>query len=378
MLSSVEVTSRVGYAQVIGGAAQGAANAGWFGDGRDGDLFVADGETLALDVAQDEGQIVKRYKNGYIGTGSLLTAANRCNGMVLLFNGDLTIKGTISMDKKAPLLNPMEEQCAAEVHVALCGGLTGGKGGAAGTGTILEYESNGKIGAPGTAGSGFAFGGGPGGGSGAVGFYSSGAIVNDGSDGSRAPVGTDMPYVPTDGADSYGSGGSLRVDMIPTYKWVSGGAGPGGSGAAQRYSYSSEYNQYTYGDGQAGAAGDAFGGGAVFIFVKGRLIIEGSGKITAAGGDGADGIADVYSPESNDSYGRNASLTGGGGAAGGGIIVIVHNGDYTNSGSVSAPGGVGGTGASFVLGFHSAAAENGEDGEIGTVRITTLAELLAK
>lgn len=367
--------ARIGSSVVLG-AAQGVANAGWFGDGRDGELYVADGDTLSLDVALDEGQIVKRYTNGYIGTGSLLTAANRCNGMVLLFSGDLTVKGTISMDKKAPLLNPMEEQCAAEVHVALCGGLTGGKGGKAGTGAILEYESHGKIGAPGAPGSGFAFGGGPGGGSGAVGFYSDGFIVNDGSDGARAPVGTDTPYVPTDGADDYGSGGSLRTDMI-TIKWVSGGAGPGGSGAAQKYTYSSEYNQYSYGQGQAGAAGDAFGGGAVFIFVKGRLVIEGSGKITAAGGDGADGIADVYIPDSNDNYGRNASLTGGGGAAGGGIIALVHNGDYTNSGSVSAPGGVGGTGASYTYGFFSGAASNGEDGEIGTVLITTLADLLA-
>lgn len=374
-MATVVDAARKGISIVVGAATGGGANAGWFGDGRDGDLNVADGETLALDVAQDEGQIVKQYKNGYIGVGSLLTAANRCNGMVLLFTGDLTIKGTISMDKKAPLLNPLEDQCAAEVHVALCGGLTGGKGGKAGAGAVLYYESNGKIGAPGAPGSGFAFGGGPGGGSGAVGFYSDGFIVKDGSNGSRAPVGTDMPYVPTDGADDYGSGGSLRIDSI-TIRWVSGGAGPGGSGAAQKYSYSSEYNQYTYGNGQAGATGDAFGGGAVFIFVKGRLTIEGSGKITAAGGDGADGIADVYSPESNDTYGLNASLTGGGGAAGGGIIVIVHNGDYTNSGSVSAPGGVGGTGASFVLGFHSAAAENGEDGEAGAVLIARLADLL--
>lgn len=371
MLSSVEVTSRVGYAQVIGGAAQGAANAGWFGDGRDGELIVADGETLALEVALDEGQIVKQYTSGYIGTGSLLTAANRCNGMVLLFSGDLTIKGTISMDKKAPLLNPLEDQCAAEVHVALCGGLTGGKGGKAGAGAVFDYASYGKIGAPGTEGSGFAFGGGPGGGSGAVGFYS-GPTVNDGANGSRAPVGTDMPYVPTDGADDYGSGGSLRYNN----QWSSGGAGPGGSGAAQQYSYSSEYGQYSVGQSQSGAAGDAFGGGAVFCFVKGRLTIESSGKITAAGGDGADGIANVYSAGS--SYERNASLTGGGGAAGGGIIAIVHNGDYTNAGSISAPGGVGGTGASYTYGVNSAAASNGADGEIGAVLITTLADLLAK
>lgn len=374
MLSSVEVTSRVGYAQVIGSAAQGAANAGWFGDGRDGELYVADGETLSLDVALDEGQIVKRYTNGYIGTGSLLTAANRCNGMVLLFSGDLTIKGTISMDKKAPLANPMEDQCAAEVHVALCGGLNGGKGGKAGAGSVYTYESYGKIGAPGAAGNGFAFGGGPGGGSGAVGFYQN-TTINDGADGSRAPIGTDMPYVPTNGIDDYGSGGSLRADMI-VHTWVSGGAGPGGSGAAQKYSYSGSNNQYALGNGVSGASGDAFGGGAIFAFVKGRLTIEGSGKITAGGGNGANGTADIYSPSGSDSYGSNASLTGGGGGAGGGIIVIVHNGDYTNAGSVTAPGGVGGTGASYTYGLNSAAASNGENGEAGTVLIAKLSDLL--
>ena len=372
-MATVVDKTRIGMSRVLG-AAQGEANAGWFGDGRDGELYVADGETLSLEVALDEGQIVKQYTNGYIGTGSLLTAANRCNGMVLLFTGDLTIKGTISMNKKAPLLNPMEEQCAAEVHVALCGGLTGGKGGKAGVGAVFTYESYGKIGAPGSAGNGFSLGGGPGGGSGAVGFYN-GTIVNDGADGTRAPIGTNMPYVPTEGADDYGNGGSLRAGTI-TYTWVPGGAGPGGSGAAQRYSYSSEYNQYTYGNGISGAAGDAFGGGAVFVFVKGRLVIECSGKITAGGGNGADGIADIYSPSGSDSYARNASLTGGGGGAGGGIIVIVHNGDYTNAGSVAAPGGVGGTGASYTYGLNSAAASNGENGEAGTVLIAKLSDLL--
>ena len=56
-MATVVDKTRIGTSRVLG-AAQGAANAGWFGDGRDGDLYVADGETLALDVALDEGQIV--------------------------------------------------------------------------------------------------------------------------------------------------------------------------------------------------------------------------------------------------------------------------------------------------------------------------------
>ena len=60
-----------GNSIVVGAATGGGANAGWFGDGRDGALNVADGQTLALPVALDEGQIVKQYTSGYIGTTKL-------------------------------------------------------------------------------------------------------------------------------------------------------------------------------------------------------------------------------------------------------------------------------------------------------------------
>ena len=346
-MATVVDAARKGISIVVGAATGGGANAGWFGDGRDGELNVADGETLSLEVAMDEGQIVKHYTNGYIGTGSRLTAANRCNGMVLLFTGDLTIKGTISMDKKAPLLNPMEEQCAAEVHVALCGGLKGGNGGAGGADTW------GYCGAPGTGGIGFAFGGGCGGGSGG---YASGinnySVASKGGNGEpRPPIGTTIPYINTarDEDALYGAGASVgKYNTSAAY----GGGGPGGSGA-----FSSNSNIVC-----AGKNGDAIGGGAVFLFVKGALKVEASGVITADGGNGGAGATNS----------GGVSYTGGGGAGGGGIIAIVHNGDYTISGSVAASGGLGGTVSS---GGRGAA---GADGSIGTVLITTLADLLAK
>lgn len=344
-MATVVDTTRKGISIVVGAATGGGANAGWFGDGRDGALDVADGQTLALDVAQDEDQIVKQYKNGYIGTGSLLTAANRCNGMVLLFSGDLTIKGTISMDKKAPLLNPMEEQCAAEAHVALCGGLTGGNGGAAGTG----YGNPANY-APGPGGNGFAFGGGFGGGS-------AGGASDGASGDPRPPIGTTLPYrTPVGTPARYGAGGYTdKAGGI-------GGGGPGGSGACDSY-YSSQ------GPIAAGNDGDAIGGGAIFIFVKGKLIIEDTGVITSDGGNGANGVG-TYKSGGGGAVGADRDATGGGGAAGGGIIAIVHNGDYTNNGSVAASGGKGGA-------KHSNGGTAGADGSIGTVLITTLSALLA-
>lgn len=377
-MATVVDAARKGISIVVGAATGGGANAGWFGDGRDGELFVADGETLALDVALDEGQIVKQYTSGYIGTGSLLTAANRCNGMVLLFTGDLTIKGTISMDKKAPLANPMEDQCAAEVHVALCGGLTGGKGGTAGTGQGFrkyygsETDKNTDsfaIGAPGQGGLGFAFGGGYGGGSGNV-QYSYNALAG-GSSVERPPVGTTIPYKQTAEevdagiAGIYGCGAGAKTGNGAKI----GGAGPGGAGAIGSYSW-----------GVAGTAGDAIGGGAIFIFAKGRVVIEGTGVITADGGDGGNGVKNTNN-YANSSYGYvDAAAGAGAGAAGGGIIAIIHTGDFTNEGSVAARGGFGGASATATESTKNITATStaGADGEIGTVLITTLADLLAK
>lgn len=353
-MATVVDTTRKGISVVVGAATGRGANAGWFGDGRDGALNVADGQTLALPVALDEGQIVKQYTSGYIGTGSLLTAANRCNGMVLLFTGDLTIKGTISMDKKAPLLNPMEEQCAAEVHVALCGGLTGGNGGTAGIG-----RGNPANRTPGLGGNGFAFGGGFGGGS-------ASNTMNGGPGDPRPPIGTTIPCndpnTTSGGTVLYGAGGNIHEYQSPNYVTLYGGAGPGGSGSCSSY-MSDVFNNAN------GNAGDAIGGGAVFIFVKGKLTIEATGAVTADGGNGADGVG-TYQSGGSGVVGSDTDATGGGGAGGGGIIAIVHNGDYGNVGSVAASGGIGGA-------KHRNGGTNGEDGSIGTVLVTTLSDLLA-
>lgn len=356
---------------MIGEGGGGSQYDEWFGDGSDGDFVVAAGETVQLSVALDEGQIVKNYKNLTIEEGGVLTAANRCNGMVLLVQGDLTVNGTISMDKKAPLLNTMEDMCAQEMHVAKCA-LTGGNGGAGGAGTTYNHSSKAYISSSGIGGNGFAFGGGFGGGSGSVGYATTSFITyyNAGS-GERAPIGTTIPYPAGKNVSLYGVGGTIA--SISGNAGV-GGAGYGGSGGVMAWSYSSSLSQYSGGSVFNGSAGDAIGGGAIWIFVKGKVIIGGSGVITADGGNGGAGALGTFT--ASGSYGNNSSMSGGGGAGGGGIIAIVHTGSYNNAGSVAARGGVGGAPAvsSFSASSYSQA---GGNGDIGAVLVTTIGDLLS-
>ena len=153
---------RIGRTHVIGSAA-GAPAAGWFGDGSDGDLTVAARQTLKLDVTTDEGQIVKQYNNLTIEAGAVLKPANRCDGMILLVKGDLTLNGTINMDKCCPLIGSLETENANVVHIKLCGSLTGGDGGDAGRGKTYNdstYAATYFTATPGVGSPGCVFGGG--------------------------------------------------------------------------------------------------------------------------------------------------------------------------------------------------------------------------
>lgn len=347
--------TRIGMARVHG-AASGAANAGWFGDGRDGDLTVEAGQTLALEVAQDEGQIFKQYKNLTIEAGAVLKPANRCNGMVLLVSGDLTVDGTISVDKCAPLVNTMEEQALNERHIKLCGALTGGNGGAGGAGKANGTQT--QVGAGGSGGIGFSLGGGFGGGGGAGNGTSSSYNPHAyaGASGEpRPPIGTTIPYANTmnNYNPNYGVGGNTN--------YRKGAAGPGGGGAA---------DPYATGETGVPTVGDAIGGGALWVFVKGKVRIGSVAQISANGGDGGKGASGPKANSTSSMWGNG----GGGGGGGGGILAIVHTGDYVNQGSITVNGGTGGLGGQG--GMSSSGAPSGENGVIGTILITTLNDLL--
>lgn len=304
---------------------------------------------MALPVALDSGQIIQQYNNLTVTSSGILHPANRCNGMILLVKGDLTVDGTIHVDKCAPLLNESETLAAQEQHVALCGVTAGGKGGNSGAGITSWNSLPHADGAARLGGNGFAFGGGMGAGS--DGLYYGGVDVQGGPGDPRPPAGTTIPYVPdASNPAKYGAGGGGSGTYIP------GGAGPGGSGGVM----------WSSGSGYAGNAGDAIGGGAIWIFAQGKVRINGTGKIHASGGNGANGRASVGNA-------RNIILSGGGGGGGGGIICLVHTGDIINSGDVVATGGAGG-GVATVDDYSS---NPGSNGFAGTVLITEIADLLA-
>lgn len=354
---------RSGLSKIIGSSSGSGAMRAWYGDGSDGDLVLTDNQTLELDVLPDEGQIFKQYKSLTIPAGAVLKPAHRCNGAIIVVQGDLVLSGTISVDKCAPLLNANESLHSQSKYIALCGGLIGGNGGAGGRAN--HSESAGVYpGQPGTGGLGFVFGGGYGGGSGCdQDWGGSSANRNGGSGEPRPPVGTSMPYPAPrihNQATLYGAGGS----GFHQYGTAYGGGGPGGSGGA--YEWRST-DPTTSGDLQVanGKDGDAYGGGALFLFVKGDVIINSTGIISADGGNGAAGVS---------VYNQGVSATGGGGAGGGGIIAIVYGGTYTNNGSVHANGGHGGTRGTY--GSYTVNTTNGADGSIGTVFISSFDDLM--
>lgn len=354
----------VGYAEVIGATGGGGANpvptGAYFGDGSDGDFTVKAGTTHSEPVAIDAGTIIKQYKNLTIEAGAVWKPANRCNLTKILVLGDLTLDGSITVDKLAPFLNDSEAEVLKDMHWNACNAhtqLKGGKGGNGGSAYYAPSSAEKNVGASGIGGAGFELGGGLGAGSGGVVLktasdYNVPKAYPGGNGDPRPPIGTTIPYPATKNntAPLYGVGGGASNYL--------GGAGPGGSGALYFLSQSSGGGPSKVGtDG-----GDALGGGCVLIFVKGKVRIGATGSVTADGGIGAKGA--FYST-------NNKAASGGGGGGGGGIIALIHMGDYINTGSVHANGGAGGEIA--YTGWGSA----GGDGEVGTVLIAPLSEILA-
>ena len=231
----------------------------YFGDGSDGDLHIASGETYTVQVVEDAQSAILNLKSLTIDEGGTLTTSGRCQGLFIKVSGDCTINGTINMDKKAPLEAVNDAELAANPCITLCGNLVGGTGGTGGK--KIESQSSGTTYYGGAGGPGYVFGGGSGGGG--------AGRSSNGSAGTRAPVGIQWPYTSTTNP-MYGSGG--RGGGTP-------GAAPGGSGSARTYN---------------GNNGDAYGGGAIYLMVNGNLTIGSTGLLTANGGNGGNGVVENY------------------------------------------------------------------------------------
>ena len=355
--------SRTGMVTVCG-AAQGAPNAGLFGNGSDGALTVAENQTVALDVQEDVGQIVKQYTTLTIEAGGVLKPAHRCNGMIIMVQGDCTIRGTLSVSKCGPLLNDQESTALEDIHIKLMGALRGGDGGDGGdcgtthditttegdvTTTVkTPYKKGGK------GGKGHLLGGGFGGGGAGDGMTSG---DNGGDSEPRPPHGITFP---PETSGQYGAGGNGQCSS--SAGTGTGGKGPGGSGGTNYYYQSVEGNPHGVINGNAG---DAYPGGGLWLYVGGKLKIETTGQIDADGGDGADNTpTDVT---------LQGGFPGQGGSAGGGIIAIVYGGKYENLGSVHANGGTTPTLASRYDTYRVRC--KGQNGSVGTVKVVSVTTL---
>lgn len=287
-----------------------------FGDGSDGDFYLAAGETHIETVTVPHQSVVeKNYKSLTIEAGALYQCSDCNAGLVIRVRGDCTIHGTIDQSGKAPKTNPNNNYPYPADLVCGDGG-DGGDGGQYGTNS--STSGPGGVGMPARA---YGGGYGAGGGSGAI----SSEYGNAGGDANTITIDVPTKSLFVGRSGKYGGGGK------PTYV----------------YGYNGEYFSNEGGSGN-------YGGGVVMLYVGGVLKIDGSIKC-----DGMDGEAGgEISKGSPSTHGGG----GGGGAGGGGCVYIMHNDQPTITGLLSVSGGVGGAGAEGA----GSSGHNGSSGADGT------------
>jgi len=116
------------------------------------------------------------------------------------------------------------------------------------------------------------------------------------------------------------------------------------------------------GSGPGGSGGGGGSGGSVFIQTN-ALTVGSTGVIRANGGDGGDGANGVAN---GPSIGMYDGGDGGGGGGGGRITIATQTGQYSNSGTVQANGGGGGT-----KGLKYGTGVDGVDGSTGSNGVVT-------
>lgn len=291
--------------------------------------------------------VVKRFTSLTVNSGNTLTVNNRCRGLFIYVQGDLTVDGTLHMTGKGPYVDPTS--AGPDGFAVSSDGLkyyyiptnkTGNSITVDGTGfngagqavknelakmgfliasqsITLVRQGAGNM----TSGSTGQTGGGGHGGiaqGGSRGFGSHGSCFGGGSGGGGTRNGS-----PGSGAAWGGPGGGASAACGDCA--CGGGAGNPGGGAS--------------GNGR-GTSGGTGVGGLLFLVVGGNVNVGATGRIEANGVSGGTAYC-----------GNHCGEYAGGGGSGGGNIVILHRGSYNKhiSGVVQAAGG-GGGGASAAPG----------------------------
>lgn len=277
----------------------------YFGSGIDGAVTISSNTNL---TSTTDGEfVIMQYSSLTVNVGTTLSVSNRCKGLIIYVQGACVLNGVISMSGKGPALASATDGLIYRYFPDAAGarGLiteflsvaTGGAGGAAQTVT----GQNGLPGGTATNGTG---GGG------------SGALRVSGASGGG---GTGTCY-------SGGSGGGAGSGATAT---AASGAGAGGAaaGTGENGGHGGTGNPGGAGSGSGGLAGTSGNGGFILLIVGGNLTIGASGGLRANGVNGTNSTAARV----------------GGGASGGGRIGCFYAGTLSNSGTLTATGGAGGT-----------------------------------
>lgn len=315
----------------------------------------------------DGAPVIKNFTSINIPSSVTVTVDKRCQGLIMLCQGDATINGVISMDYLGPLVDPTVTPGNAMAtsidrlfypignnkFIVIGPGGIGGTGGAGGI--VYGNAVNGGIGGLGTSGTWFGGGRGGGGGGGAA-----GSLVG-GTGGDAAYTGTGTAGTAgsnSAGGNGYGGaggGGAQSAGTAGAGGLANGAGGAGGGGGCC-------YSGYTSGSGVASSGG---AGGLILIIAGGSITINTGAIISAKGSSGANGgNANGTNP------GTQSGGGGGGGGAGGGIVALLYRNSLTNNGTNDVSGGAGGTGGTSYYGY--CAGFNGRTGSAGRVQTVNI------
>lgn len=367
----------------------------YYGDGSDGSVTISSNTSLTVlnkNGIYDGDMVVRQYRSLTINSGVTLTTDQPCRGLFIFVQGDCTINGTLSMTARGAAANPTVAGSsdssavpAAGIQLGVfqrgstdtltmngstfagCGNTiknliaraadgagssfkvytisrTGASGGAAipsASGSIAgNTGSNGTAGQSGGGGTGSRTTGGmfSGVGKGGNGTCFSGGPGSGGSSHAGGPTtGANPSQAGNDNGGAGGFGTSYYGTVSGNGHTAGGGAGnPGGSRSSVGGPFTTtiEYPNTPVGNTIAGQSDGSSGtGGLIFLIVGGNLTIGATGSIQANGSKGGD----------TGTTALGAGDSSGGGGSGGGNVVVLYKGSLTNSGSITANGGLGGS-----------------------------------
>jgi hypothetical protein len=327
----------------------------YFGTGKDGSLTLSSSvQTSSSFSSSYNGDfLIKQFTDFTVQSGVTCSVINPCRGLIIFCTGNCTISGLLTMTAKgggiATATNPFWSASVATLNASLyvnTGSVTPWNWAKTGSLWLNYYKTEIPL----------------------QSLVSGGLQRQYPLTGSAGQAG-----IGTGGGG--GAGGNHNFSTPPTQSGAYGGSGSlfcGGGGGAGAYANtlysSSAYANFEIGGnsislaggGAGNPAGDSitfpsfgfnskFGvGGLLILVVKGDLTL--TGKISSEGSNGG---------SSSFNFGA------GGGGSGGGRIILLYGGTYTNLGTTTAAGGIGGT----VSGINATPGGNGGAGAITVLKV---------